>query len=778
MTTRRLTLGGSPITLTQSEHLIAVRPRDRAPGALEAAGFQTARAVGGAFTTLGGFVLVDTRTVGHSITPGPASALAMATASEAIDSAVGVYHTSADGVPFVPTGELFLRFRPDVPTDARTDLLAAHGLRIVEERGTDLIVATSTTEFDGVILAERLAADPRVEVVEPELATPPARRAGPPSDPLLQRQWHLKNRGDRVGLRAGADARVVDAWGLPCGLGSASVVVAVIDDGFDLDHPDIKGDGERIVHPYDFTRDGTDPSPDEGDWHGTACAGVAVGAANGRNIVGAAPASRLMPVRWGRDLSDREIERWFGWVTAHGADVVSCSWGALAAYFPLSTRARAAIARCAREGRGGKGAVICFAAGNSNHDVNNPAGGTLDGFATHPDVIAVAASTCVDTRAPYSNFGSEIWVCAPSSGGPHGVVTADVTDKAVAGHTVLRGYVYGDVTQDFGGTSSACPLVAGICALLLAAEPDLAPRQVRERLRAGARKIGQAADYDANGHSRFYGYGCVDAAATMTASASPAIQPLWGDQGHRLVNSTPITLLPEPLRGFFERYASVIEGKAMDPDHAKPSDPSEATRHFIDIDLYGPWPFDELPVSFADAVARYGEATVIGRGTLPWRITEVYQQLAEAFRSGDRDLILERAAWLGHYVGDAHVPFHTTANHDGQLTGQKGLHSYFETKVLKGTVRAEDVAPASLEHPGPDILAAAFAWVRESNLFAEPIARVDLTLGGPARRADRLPDFRRVAVPLAIDRLERGSARLAGAWLAAWEAAGRPSLPN
>jgi subtilisin family serine protease len=87
-------------------------------------------------------------------------------------------------------------------------------------------------------------------------------------------------------------------------LGNPQVVVAVIDDGFDLTHPDLSENG-KIVSPKDFTRNSNNPSPDplNKDWHGTACAGVAVGSANNSGIVGAAPNCRLMPVRWGSFLT-------------------------------------------------------------------------------------------------------------------------------------------------------------------------------------------------------------------------------------------------------------------------------------------------------------------------------------------------------------------------------------------------------------------------------------------------------------------------------------------
>lgn len=226
-----------------------------------------------------------------------------------------------------------------------------------------------------------------------------------------------------------------------------------------------------------------------------------------------------MPIRWGRSIEPEEVERWFDYVTASGAAVVSCSWKARAQNYRLPTLTHEAIARCAREGRGGRGCVVVFAAGNEGVDIEAPAQGTFNGFAVHPDVIAVAASTSRDERAHYSNFGKAIAVCAPSSGvGGLGITTVDVTGNFTCGATSIpAGYASGPYTHDFGGTSSSTPLVAGICALLLSLRPDLSATSVKHVLCQTARKIGDLAQYDANNHSVLYGHGCVDASAAVAA---------------------------------------------------------------------------------------------------------------------------------------------------------------------------------------------------------------------------------------------------------------------
>lgn len=531
MNQANLQYGDSTLTLTKSEKLVAVKPAQGQAQALRA----TVAQYGGQATgrPIGGFQVVQLAQAPTEVE----TKLDDLRAEASVAIGTHVYHTSADGVPFVPTGQLYLVFKAAADLEASQQLLADNHLEIIEVRDErEVIVAVTADSPNPVKAAVALQASPLVEVAEPELASPGQLTIfALPDDPLLTQQWHLRNTGridgSSLGLKAGADARVVEAWKLAKTLGKREVVVAVIDDGFDLTHPDLSGAG-KVVAPWDFTRSSNDPRPEfsatypffdpeqnrwMGDWHGTACAGVAVGNAGSGSIVGAAPYCRLMPVRWGVDLADAQVEAWFDYVRQQGAWVVSCSWSAAAQNFPLGTRRQRAIARCAREGRNGLGTVICFAAGNENRDVNDPAAASVNGFAIHPDVIAVAASTSRDEKAHYSNFGDAIAVCAPSSGaGGRRVVTADVTGAFLRnGQTIEAGYSPGAYTTTFGGTSSSTPLVAGVCALLLSIQPNLTAVQVKELIQKTARKIGPAAAYDARGHSREFGYGCLDAASAV-----------------------------------------------------------------------------------------------------------------------------------------------------------------------------------------------------------------------------------------------------------------------
>jgi subtilisin family serine protease len=543
-----LMYGGSPLSLSKSPTLIGVKAKQGRAAEVE----QTIEREGAVPTrqTLGGFEVVDVEKDSKSME----SSLDTLRNNMNVAKGTHVYYTSDDEVPFVPTGCLYIRFRQEAPIVECERLLVHYALQIIEMRGErEPRVRITTKSPNPVKVAAALQASPWVEIAEPDLATP-GQLTGfvVPNDPGIHLQWHLRNTGMVNGssmlLKRGADARVVAGWERGSTLGTRDVVIAVIDDGFDLEHPDFASPG-KIVAPWDFTRNSADPRPDfspgyirwsdkenmwVGDWHGTACAGVATGNANGSGILGAAPGCRFMPVRWGVDLSTGQVERWFDYVREQGAAVVSCSWSATARVFKLSCHQKIAIERCAREGRNGLGTVICFAAGNEERDINvqvgNPLLDSVNGFAIHPDVMAVSASNSMDERSHYSNFGNEISVCAPSSGaGGRGILTADVGGTfTVNGRVVDAGYSPDGFTSSFSGTSSSTPLVAGVAALLISLNPALTANQVKEIIQKTARKIGGMAAYDENGHSRYFGYGCVDAEAAVayvqnapTATAEP-----------------------------------------------------------------------------------------------------------------------------------------------------------------------------------------------------------------------------------------------------------------
>jgi len=155
----------------------------------------------------------------------------------------------------------------------------------------------------------------------------------------------------------------------------------------------------------------------------------------------------------------------------------------------------------------------------------------------------------------------------------------------------------------------------------------------------------------------------------------------WGFYGHRRINRMAVFTLPPEMIGFYKNHIEYITEHAVDPDMRRYAVPEEAPRHYIDIDHYGPSAFDSMPRFWKKAVAKYSEDTLNAYGIVPWWIDMMVYRLTAAFREGNVDKILRYSAELGHYIGDAHVPLHTTENYNGQLTNQHGIHGFWESRI-------------------------------------------------------------------------------------------------
>ena len=155
----------------------------------------------------------------------------------------------------------------------------------------------------------------------------------------------------------------------------------------------------------------------------------------------------------------------------------------------------------------------------------------------------------------------------------------------------------------------------------------------------------------------------------------------WGFYAHKRVNRYAVFTLPEELVGFYKKNIDHLTEHAVDADKSRYAIKEEAPRHYIDIDHYGENPFQEMPRKWTDAVEKFTEDTLLTYGIVPWHIQTVYNRLVIAFEEKDIDYILKNSADLGHYVSDAHVPLHTTENYNGQLTNQKGIHAFWESRL-------------------------------------------------------------------------------------------------
>lgn len=423
---------------------------------------------------------------------------------------------------FVPTGYLYIEFKEGTAYEKQQAVLDELNLSVRQVVSPEAYRVTTTPDSPNPVKCAMLLQKNRlVAIAEPEFMTKPVMgNFSQPSGKFISSQWHHENAGVQIPIidipnavygtqhfRRGADAKVRAAWAELKGLGSKNIRIAVIDTGFDTEHPSLRGDGTKLRTAFNAANRTADVSPwfqaSDGSWgvfsHGTSCAAVAAGAWDSQGVLGAAPNATIIPIKLDV-LSDDAIQKAFEHALLNGADIITCSLG-FPKPVPLSTYVSNYISRVVREGRNGKGLPVFIAAGNANPASNNVPRQISD-FGAHPDVMCITASNSLDESSTYTFYGPTAFLCAPSNGNDGvGITTATVSTN---GSSLLHGY-----TSRFGGTSSSTPLVAGICALMLSANPNLSLNEIKDILRRSADKIGSG--YDANGRSTRLGYGRVNA---------------------------------------------------------------------------------------------------------------------------------------------------------------------------------------------------------------------------------------------------------------------------
>lgn len=331
-----------------------------------------------------------------------------------------------------------------------------------------------------------------------------------PNDTLFGDQWHLRNTGQGGGV-AGIDANIETVWDNFTGEG---VTIAIVDDGVETAHEDFVGSINTDLD-FDWNGDDDDPNPvAASDNHGTAVAGVA--AARGNNnlgVTGSAFEAEIVGLRLiAGPISDRDIAE----ALTHRSDVIDIynnSWGPgnIGRVNFIGPQTQAALRDSAINGRDGLGTIQVFAAGNSGLGSNvnyNP-------LTNSRYTVTVAALANNGTRAGYSTPGAAVVVTAPSNGGSLGITTTDRTGDV--------GYSNTNYANDFGGTSSAAPLVSGIIALMLEANPNLTYRDVNDILAHTSERVDvNNPDWTQNGAGLWvnheYGFGAIDATAAVDAA--------------------------------------------------------------------------------------------------------------------------------------------------------------------------------------------------------------------------------------------------------------------
>ncbi len=155
----------------------------------------------------------------------------------------------------------------------------------------------------------------------------------------------------------------------------------------------------------------------------------------------------------------------------------------------------------------------------------------------------------------------------------------------------------------------------------------------------------------------------------------------WGKKGHRLINSKAIDSLPDELSKLKDWKDYIVENSSA-ADMRRDNDPTEAPKHFIDIDFYPEFLQGTMIKDKNHLISKYGLDTVTQMGLLPWATLDTYNNLVKAFSERNRDKVLIFITDLGHYVADGYQPFHTMLNYDGQLTNQRGIHGRYESEMI------------------------------------------------------------------------------------------------
>jgi len=267
----------------------------------------------------------------------------------------------------------------------------------------------------------------------------------------------------------------------------------------------------------------------------------------------------------------------------------------------------------------------------------------------------------------------------------------------------------------------------------------------------------------------------------------------WGYAGHRIINDAAIDAMPPEVTAFFKAHRQYLVEHSSDPDLAAEDNEVEARNHYIDLDLLDEPPFKNIPHDWDEAVKKFGYEKMLGVGRLPWRIEEMTKKMSDAMKAGDWEKTLAIAAWLSHYVADAHMPLHTTKNYKGQFTGNvinedlptedKHVHFRFEIGLIernleefRGSMRRRTRPATFLENPEEktwQILLDSYNDIDDLLKADLECGKVDPTFGDKFYEA-----FKGQVGGMAAERLAASAQAVASFWYTAWVNAGRPRLPR
>lgn len=269
----------------------------------------------------------------------------------------------------------------------------------------------------------------------------------------------------------------------------------------------------------------------------------------------------------------------------------------------------------------------------------------------------------------------------------------------------------------------------------------------------------------------------------------------WGFFAHKKINEYAVYTLPSTLASFYKKNIILITEKAVDADKRCYIDSLESPRHYIDIDDYEEPTIDSIPIHWSKAKEKYQEKQLLLNGIVPWQISFSYNKLVEAFKNKNVTQIIRFSADLGHYIGDAHVPLHTTKNYNGQLSNQIGIHAFWESRLPEMFASQYSFIKGQA-HFIKDPLNTAWDIVKQSNLLVDSVLIIEKKLDQSFSKYQKYGFIERnnilirtysdeyaKAYHLALNgmvekRMTSAIQQVGSFWYSAWVEAGQPNLKN
>jgi hypothetical protein len=268
----------------------------------------------------------------------------------------------------------------------------------------------------------------------------------------------------------------------------------------------------------------------------------------------------------------------------------------------------------------------------------------------------------------------------------------------------------------------------------------------------------------------------------------------WGFFGHKTINHAAVFTLPNEMFQFYKSHISEITEMAINADKRRYAIDDEAPRHYLDADFYEDVvPLDTIPRNFDSAVNRYGLDTVLKHGIVPWHVTRVKWWLTKAFINGDVESIVRLSADLGHYIGDLHVPLHSTHHYNGQMTGQHGIHAFWESRLPELFINDYDLFVGKAEYMH-DVSAIVWQRFEESYAAKDSVLKIEKELSRTTK-AHKLFSYEQrgkttvrtqsryysnlyhnALNSMVEDRMRSSIIMVGSMWFTAWVDAGQPDL--